>query len=67
MKRETGYGKQVRKKSTSIWISRDTHAALKAKARKEGRVVQWLADHIISQALSPKTAMNQGKVQHATD
>lgn len=61
MKRETEYGTQVRKKSTSIWISRATHAALKAKARKEGRVVQWLADEIISRAVLPKGVSQREK------
>ena len=52
MKREMEYGTQVRKKSTSVWISKETHSAFKATARKEGRVVQWLADDLIRRGLT---------------
>lgn len=52
MKREMAYGTGTRKLSTSIWISRETHARLKRLAKHQGRVVQWLADDLIKRGLA---------------
>lgn len=36
---------------TSIWISRQTHSALREHAQRTGRKLQWLADRLIKAGL----------------
>jgi hypothetical protein len=43
---------------TSVWISRETHRAMKEHAARRGQKLQWLADELIRRGLSSSPSLN---------